>query len=355
MVKLRLIALLAILVFWLAAAQIPTWVIDTAQTVQVIRPTVEMYTPQIVTGGSLQSGNVMEVYLSQGIIPSQVYVKPGDWVEKGALMATVDTEATAAFKNVTATEIPTTPNITDSIPEEYAALAQAFGMTEQLNELLEIQSPDVGQSETMEEVGEEIIAPVGGIITEVEMVQGRLSQGGSCVATISQTGCDTALVSINEYDLSQIEVGDSVTLTGVGLGDNIYSGYISRIYPTAEKRSTGLTTATMVDMEVRIQNPDNALLPGLSVSATINLEEPAPQLVVPYQAVGQDEYGNEFVYVMKDGQPHKQIIKIERELAHGVSVIEGLSGDEVLLYDTENFDPQQSYKISYLTNWGSVN
>ncbi len=352
MVKLRLIALLALLVFWMAASQIPAWVLGTTPTIQVVRPSIELYTPQIVTGGSLQSGKVMEVYLSQGVIPSQVYVKPGDWVEQGALMARVDTEATQAIANLTS---PTqTAKLPESIPEEYAALAQAFGLTEQINEFFESSTAQAPSNEVFEEIGEEVIAPVGGVVTDVQLVEGRLSQAGTLVATISQSGCDSAIISVNEYDLSLIEVGDRVSISGVGLGEGQYSGYISRIYPTAEKKNTGLTTSTMVDMEVSIDSPDSRLLPGLSVSATIELEAPTPKVVVPYEAVGQDENNCEFVYILEDAQVKKRIIDVDMELLQGMAVSSGLDGNELILYDMKNYDPEQIYRYNYLGNWGET-
>ena len=56
-------------------------------------------------------------------------------------------------------------------------------------------------------------------------------------------------------------------------------------------------------------------------------------LTVPYEAVGQDENNEEYVYVADGARVERRTVKTGMELLEGVEVVEGLSPNDILLSD----------------------
>ena len=75
----------------------------------------------------------------------------------------------------------------------------------------------------------------------------------------------------------------------------------------------------------------SGLLPGCSVDATISVSRISNAIVVPYSAIMQDEDGNEYVYLLREGHAEKRIITTAADLGDEVWVSSGLAAGEELI------------------------
>ena len=87
----------------------------------------------------------------------------------------------------------------------------------------------------------------------------------------------------------------------------------------------------MVDLEIAIDDPDDALKTGFTARAEITTGKQKEMLVVPYEAVLQDTDNVEYVYLVKGSRAVRRDIETGMELLEGVEVREGLTESDVIL------------------------
>jgi multidrug efflux pump subunit AcrA (membrane-fusion protein) len=79
--------------------------------------------------------------------------------------------------------------------------------------------------------------------------------------------------------------------------------------------------------EVKIPNPDLALLPGMYVEAAFQVNREHPPLIIPAPSLIVNAEGNQ-VGVVAGGKFHLQKVNVGVDFGNEVEVISGLNGDE---------------------------
>jgi|GEM_PF-6981586 len=336
-----------------AGAKMPGWVAGSVETLQVVSPKTVEYTPSVACSGSLKAGRVQEIRTGQPLMVQEVYVKEGEWVQKGQVLAEIDVRQSQLFAaDCTAAQNYTAPS---EIPEEYQALAKSYGVERQVQQYLSRQSSqDSGAAPAAEAaaVPQRITAPAAGQVTQVGVRAGTMLPGGGCAFTLATEACDTAVLRVDESNISQVKAGDRVVLTGPGLGEKTYEATLTDIHPTAETSLSGLAQTTGVTVEAHILDPDRALLPGLSVDATIVTGPESKLLALPYEAIAQDARSREYIYQLDSGgRLQKRYISVLRELADCVQVQTGLEPGQTVLYNAEEYDGPRHFKLERAEGW----
>jgi len=116
-------------------------------------------------------------------------------------------------------------------------------------------------------------------------------------------------------------------------------GTVTQIYPYAKK--TGLfTTNAEAETQVNIQLSDKneKLRPGYRATAKVILGQTPNALLIPYEAISQDQDGKEYVMKYQDGVVVKQVIKTGAELAEYTEIIEGLGTEERVFLEPESLE-----------------
>ncbi|MFA6992365.1 MAG: efflux RND transporter periplasmic adaptor subunit [Candidatus Gracilibacteria bacterium] len=125
-----------------------------------------------------------------------------------------------------------------------------------------------------------ITAPYGGVIATVDIEKGDTVSTGTAAATII-TNQKIAEISLNEVDISKVEVGQKATLTFDAIEDLEIAGEV------AEIDTIGTVTQGVVTYNVKIifDTQDDTVKPGMSVNATIITEAKTDILLVPNNAI----------------------------------------------------------------------
>ena len=96
----------------------------------------------------------------------------------------------------------------------------------------------------------------------------------------------------------------------------------------------------MVDLRALFPNPDHRLLPGMFVTATLDLgtEE---AIAVPQQVIGRDLEGRAFVWVVgEDDTVHRQAVTTERAFEDQWVISRGLKeGDVLVMEGVQRLEP----------------
>lgn len=274
--------------------------------------------------GSIQSGQVTQVATAQTYPVAEVLVNEGDMVNEGDVLATLDTtdldaqiktqqEAVAAEKQQNDLSIAQAQRrledarnqktIDEDVTAEWeqsekdAKLRQDSIAIEDAQDVLvnavaaaDAPSAAAQQLETLQAAKKEctITAPCAGVVTEVKAVAGGAA---GTIATIEDQNALEAVLSVREYDINQLTVGQSVTLTS-GAKD-VFHGSITWIAPKATVNESGEASYSV---KVSVDDATDALRLGMTTKAKVLLEEKKGVFSVPLDAVGTDENGQTVVY-----------------------------------------------------------
>lgn len=338
-VKLRFRIFLVIFTTLLIAATgyIPGYIYSKLPVYTFIRPTQTTYTPSVRVNGTLEMKYYREVYLETPVIPSEVYVSAGDEILPGQLIARIDQERT--IETVKTKQMPRQNN-SDSIDidNNLLSIANLFGVDSSIvNSIIgEYSSPvEIELTEPVNPISE-IYAPVGGIVTEVNLMENNISGTGKPAVTIGERQSFMAKVTVKEDYLPEIRVGQKARVSGVGLGNRNYQAFVQNISPIAKKTIGSTSSETVVEVELKIVFPDSSLMPGLTAKGEIFTGDTRNVIMIPYEAVHQDSQNREYVYTYKDGNIIKTFIVTGAEMYSGVEIVKGLSlSDAVILTGDE--------------------
>lgn len=129
-----------------------------------------------------------------------------------------------------------------------------------------------------------LVAPFDGLVAAVDFVEGTLSSSGSI--TLINTSAYTITLSVDEKDITQLAVGQPVTLRVPALDTAAVAGKVTRIdLAPATSESGQLVTYSV---QVTLDTTEAALRPGLSAIATVTLNEVKNVIVVPNRFITVD-------------------------------------------------------------------
>ena len=324
-------------------AAAPAVTLQRIPTVQCSTPQQVLYEKHINANGTIEAQTVKEVYLETPVLAQEVYVSVGDFVQEGQVIAVIDTQLT---KSVLQQSIPAS-SVLDNLPThasdmtDFAGLYSAFQSSglelDSLEEIVDAYSTSISSQEPTNPylyIPETVVAPMSGIVTEVGIKSNVLSRTAKPVVTIADTKDFIAKVTVGESFISDIHVGDYAKISGTGFSE-VYSGYVSKIYPVARKLSNGTAQETVVDLELTINEPGQSLKAGFSARAEIITDHQREILTVPYEAIQQDEENVEYVYLAKGSQAVRCNIQTGLELLEGVEIVSGLGESDLVIMDAQ--------------------
>ena len=120
----------------------------------------------------------------------------------------------------------------------------------------------------------------GTVVTKTAKAGDNVDGGTLC--TIYDLSCLEMTMNIDELDISDVAVGQTVQITADAVEDKTYTGVVTKV-SVAGTTSGGITTYPVT---VRIDETDG-LLPGMNVEAEIVIAESRDVLAIPSAAVNR--------------------------------------------------------------------
>ncbi|MBQ7876067.1 MAG: HlyD family efflux transporter periplasmic adaptor subunit [Clostridia bacterium] len=196
----------------------------------------------------------IDVKIEQSGTVKTVYVKNTDWVNEGDVIAVL--ENSDVNTRLRSAEITYEKRLTE--------LSDA---KKELEEYI-LTSPIAGEVLAKEDykAGEKVTAG---------------QNGGTTLMTIADTTKMKFTINIDELDVSKISVGQNVSITTDAIENARFTGVIE----TVSMLGTSSNGVTVYPVVVRIDNPPEALLPGMNVNAEIVVESVQNVIAVPADAV----------------------------------------------------------------------
>lgn len=176
-----------------------------------------------------------------------------------------------------------------------------------------------------------LTAPFKGMITAVKVEANELVGSGSPVAVISSETRPEVNVGVPEIFIARVRKGQTVQIYFSVLPSRVFTGIIEEVAYAAGASAT-------YPVIVRIENPSEAIRPGMAATVEFNFEESTEtgvqSLVAPVKAVGEDTEGH-FVFVLQKGEGEaytisKRSVQIGELLPAGFEIKEGLQEGELV-------------------------
>ena len=171
-----------------------------------------------------------------------------------------------------------------------------------------------------------IYAPFSGVISEKFADAGSTAAPAVPIVKLVEISPLKARISVAEKDISGfamnapgivvVEAADGLTVDGKVSDKGVAADPLSRTY----------------DVKFLIDNPDGRLLPGMLCSVSLKSDDSVEALTVPINAVLLDDGNRSFVWTVKDGKAHKNVITLGAYTDDGVIVDSGLAvGTEYII------------------------
>jgi RND family efflux transporter MFP subunit len=325
--------------------------VEQLPTVSVASPGRQAVARVIAATGSLAAQVDMPVGVAgEGGRVTQVLVQPGQWVEAGQVLATVDrsvqsqTAASLAAQvavaqadaKIAQSNLDRAQSLVDKGFISRADLETKSATRDAANARVRVAQATLAQQRASN--GRlDIRAPAAGLVLMRAVEPGQIvSAGSGMLFRIAKSGQLELRAQLSEADIATLKVGDSADVTPVG-SDRHFAGHIWQVSPVIDPQSRqGIAKIAL--------SFDPALRPGGFAAVSIRSgTSDAPQL--PNSAIQSDEKGN-FVYVVgADDKVARRAVTIGEVSDSGVSIASGLIGNErVVLAAGAFLNPGQKVK-----------
>jgi RND family efflux transporter MFP subunit len=176
---------------------------------------------------------------------------------------------------------------------------------------------------------QKVYAPFDGVITVRNVDPGSLITAGSTTGTtmlftLAQVDVLRIFVSVPQSNAPDIKVGTSAKVGVRELPGKSFTGKVTRTAGAIDAASRTLLT------EVDVPNPEGLLLSGSYATVRFRVERPDPPLVIPQSALLVDANGVRVALVDPDGTLHYRPVQIGRDYGNTVEVVAGLAPTDVL-------------------------
>lgn len=174
-----------------------------------------------------------------------------------------------------------------------------------------------------------LYAPVSGFVLGLANKVGESLTDEQDFATIHENNTIKAVTKVIEYDIGRIKAGQKVYVTVEAIPDKKFTGEVSKINALPTEDSSGLINYSV---EITIKDPGSELKDGMTCAVSFVIKEVKDCLIVPYKAV-KIVNGKQVVTVVDEkGQQVERQIKTGFTDGTSVEVLEGLKGNETVIY-----------------------
>ncbi|MEG1965243.1 MAG: efflux RND transporter periplasmic adaptor subunit [Oscillospiraceae bacterium] len=334
----KLIISILVLSLFVGIANIPEIILEKSIKVKYIRPVQQTIATKISGSGKILSTAKSEIYTDTPVYTDEVYYCVGDRVEKGAVLADINTDKTL---NILTSSSPLETNINKICevvsklpnPDMLYLLGNAYGIAEKdIDELFKSAKYTTSEKK-ISYIQPDIISPINGVITEINISENVLSQSNAPAIVVCNTDETIAVVKINQEYAKKIDIGMSADV----FDENFQTkGVVSQISPIASENQIGRPT---VDVTIKLENDNNFKI-GYCIEAEIDTSSNHDVLTLPVAAIRQDGL-DEYVYTITNGIAEKKKIIVGDESAYCSEVISGISQDDLIIISNKEIKDKQ--------------
>jgi len=312
-------------------------------TVTVVVPGRSEVARTVTASGALAARRDQPVGIpGSGGRVTRVLVDAGTWVRAGQVLATVDRSVQAQQASQLAAQVSAARANAELAQNNYerAVALQGRGFVSKAEIDSKRAARDAANAQvrvnqaqlnaTRAEIGRlDIRAPQSGLILARNVEVGQIvGPGAGALFRIAEGGQMEMRAQLSQQDLAFVRTGMPASVTPIG-NDRSFSGQVWQVAPVIDPQSR--------QGEVRISVPfDASIRPGGFAEARIGAGATTAPLL-PQSAVLSDEKGNYVYIVNRKNEVERRAITIGTVSDAGVTIAEGLSGQEAVVLSAGPF------------------
>ena len=312
-------------------------------SVTVIVPGRSQVARLVTASGALAAQRDQPIGIAgEGGLVTRVLVDAGSWVRQGQVLATVDRSVQSQEAAQLGAQIQVSRAdaalAANELERAQALVARGFVSKADLDRKraardaaaarVRVAQAQFGASRAR--VGRlDIRAPTSGLILARSVEVGQVvGAGAGALFRLAAGGAMEMRALIPQQDIAALRVGMPATVTPIGL-DRTFPGSVRLVSPVIDPQSR--------QGEVRIAVAyDPAIRPGGFAEARISSGTTTAPLL-PQSAVLSDERGNYVYIINRNNEVERRPIKIGAVDDSGVTITEGLSGQEAVVLSAGPF------------------
>ncbi|MGD9344619.1 MAG: efflux RND transporter periplasmic adaptor subunit [Candidatus Aminicenantes bacterium] len=328
-----------------------------AALVTVFKVSKQRISEKLVFTGVIEAWQTMNVMPEVGGRIANIYVEEGQRVQKGELLAELDTRATRLqMEQAEAAVAVAQANYNDAqknmermerLIKENAVSEQQYEKIKLAFESAEAQLDQAKAALNLAKYNLDVSimeAPFSGVVASKNAEVGDVinpMMGGfsptSGVVTLMDFSRVKIEVDVSHQDVVRIDKGQPAFMSVSALPGRTFPGRVSVVNMTADP------TTKKFHVEVTAENPDLLLRPNTFGEITIEVSSREDALVVPQNAILEDKY---VFVVSEDNTVKRQEVSIGLENTDMVEILDGIQlGDRVVVEGSYGLDDGAKIEI----------
>lgn len=292
-----------------------------------------------VVNGTFSAMQDLDVAAEMGGQVVKIYVKEGDRVSSGQVLAQIKADRTSVGLEQAQAVLNNAQNDLKRFENAY----QTGGVTQQQLEQIRLQLANAQANYNSARISAgdtSVRSKINGIVSSKRIEEGAFVGAGTPLFNVVNIEALKLKVNVDEAQIPHLKVGDKVTILP-SVGKEAVEGKITFIAP----KSNG---ALKFPVEIMVENKDKSLKAGMYASAKFasDSQTKAKTLIVPRSAfVGSVSQNRIFKIV--DNKAQMIMVKSGRNYGDKVEILEGLSaGDQIVISGQINLDNGTPVKVT---------
>ena len=289
--------------------------------------------------GYIKANNPIGIFVDKKLKVKEVFIKNGDFVQKGQVLMTFDDDETNKLNRNIEKERINLQKIQRDLKttRELQKLGGASkNDVKNLEDNARISQLSIDEyTEVLNKTATEVRSPVDGVVSNLKAQENYLVDTDSSLLEIIDSNDLRIIVEIPEYNSQSVKLGQSVKVRqDISDDDKVYDGEITKI--SRLSTTSSLTSENVLEADVKTKEVIPNLVPGFKIKAVLQLKADEKNIIIPKIAL-QSEDGKYFVFTIDNKNTIKRKeVTVKNIVGDNIIITSGLNVGEILVITPDN-------------------
>ena len=289
--------------------------------------------------GYIKATNPIGIFVDKKLKVKEVFIKNGDFVEKGQVLMTFDDDEANKLNRSIEKERINLEKIQRDLKttrELYKLGGASRDEVRNLEDNARVSQLNIDEYiEVLNKTATEVRSPVDGVVSNLKAQENYLVDTDSSLLEIIDSNDLRIIVEIPEYNTQSVKLGQAVKVRqDISDDDKVYDGEITKI--SRLSTTSSLTSENVLEADVKTKELIPNLVPGFKIKAVLQLKSDEKNIIIPKIAL-QSENGKYFVFTIdtKNTVKRKEVT-VKNIVGDNIIVTSGLKVGEILIITPDN-------------------
>lgn len=289
--------------------------------------------------GYIKANNPIGIFVDKKLKVKDVFIKNGDFVQKGQILMTFDDDETNKLnRNIEKEKINLQKILRDlKTTRELEKLGGASkNDVKNLEDNAKVAQLNIDEyRELLNKTATEVKSPVDGVVSNLKAQANYLVDTDSPLLEVINSNDLRIIVEIPEYNSQSVKLGQNIKIKqDISDENKVYDGEIIKI--SRLSTTSNLTSENILEADVKTFKTIPNLVPGFKIKAILQLRTEEKNIVIPKISL-QSENAKYFVFILeKNNIVKKKELTIKNIAGDNIIVTSGLNIGETLIINPDN-------------------